>query len=156
MRSQAVWILAYYDVSEDLLLHRCKDADENDANDIHPTEVTEWKCLDDDAEFYTRDDAVETTCNCPTIPSSCSDGDSFYLDVLGYTWDDLGTLDGCYGDSGYTENFLPEYFRYGDKVDDQPVVLASDEFGSTVSKVCLNVRNRPSTFCTTISSALPY
>jgi len=73
--------------------------------------------------------------------ATCSDGDSFYLDAF-HRWGSLGSLDGCYSDSGYTENFLPEYFRSGAKVEDEPVVLASSDFGSQVKrKLC--VRESP-------------
>ncbi len=59
--------------------------------------------------------------------ATCSDGDSFYLNVLGYTWDGLSTFDGCYKDSGWVNsNYLPQYFPDGEKVEG-PVVFADDQ-----------------------------
>ena len=63
--------------------------------------------------------------------ATCSDGDSFYLDCE-WTWNDLDTVDGCYMDSGYTNNDLPEYFPAGEKVEG-PGVHASDYWGVPVS-----------------------
>ena len=147
--AQETWVLAHYDSIEEWYTFRCRDADGIDASETHPTEVTSWECFREVDEDYTRLDAVDTTCGCPsttsialeptpapftpTAPTSCSDGDSFYLDVLGYSWDDLGTLDGCFSDSGYTNFDLPEYFRGGDKVEDEPVVVVTDNFGIPVS-----------------------
>ena len=146
--AQETWVLAHYDSIEGWYYFRCRDADGIDASQTHPTEVTSWECIDEN-DYYTVLGAVDTTCGCsssspitseptpapftPTTPTSCSDGDSFYLDVLGYSWDDLGTLDGCFSDSGYTDFDLPEYFRGGDKVEDEPVVVATDFFGIPVS-----------------------
>jgi len=129
-------VLGYYDPNEGAsgsLFIRCKDADEANASLIHPTEVAEWDCVNDDLDVITRYDVVETTCNCPTTPSSsCSDGDSFYLDVLGYSWDGLSTFDGCYMDSGATFNSLPQYFPDGEKVEG-PAVYATELYGTPVS-----------------------
>lgn len=64
--------------------------------------------------------------------ATCSYGDSFYIDA-DWTYDDLGTMDGCYEVSAYTYNSLPLYFRDGDMVDEGQVVFASTFFGTTVS-----------------------
>lgn len=64
--------------------------------------------------------------------STCSDGDSFYVDT-DWEYDDLGTMNGCYEDSGDTTFDLPVYFRGGEQENDEPVVLAVDTFGKTVS-----------------------
>lgn len=64
---QEIWALSHYTGTG--FIHRCKDAFENDASLIHPTEVTRWDCEDDDGVFV-RDDAVETVCGCPTSSST--------------------------------------------------------------------------------------
>ncbi|CAN0087269.1 unnamed protein product [Scytosiphon promiscuus] len=68
----ATWVLVFHDVADDLFYHRCIDADENDATLIHPTEVTQWDCVDGDD--FTILDAVTTSCGCttpsPTLGSS--------------------------------------------------------------------------------------
>ena len=129
---QETWVLAFYDSGLGYYSWRCKDADENDASLIHPSEITQWDCQDSYGD-YTWLDAVETTCNCPTTPSSCVDGDSFYLNVIGYSWDGLSTFDGCFSDSGYTFNYLTSYFRGGVRAYGEPAVYATDGYGSTVS-----------------------
>lgn len=130
--AQVIWVLTFYDEADELYYHRCRDADGNDASLFHPSEVTQWDCEDGDGD-YTLLDVVETICDCPTTPSLCSEGDSFYLDAE-YTWDDLDTFDGCYSGSGDT--FLSDllvYSRGGDVVDGEPAVIATDNFGTTVS-----------------------
>ena len=66
------------------------------------------------------------------LAATCSEGDSFYVDAI-WEYDTLGTMDGCYEDSGHTHYDLPEYFRGGEKENGEPVVLAS-EFGSKVNQ----------------------
>ncbi|CAN0458263.1 unnamed protein product, partial [Ectocarpus sp. 12 AP-2014] len=57
--------------------------------------------------------------------ATCSYGDSFYL------VSEVGTtLDGCYEDSGSTQDSLPEYYRDGFKVDGEYAVHASTSFGT--------------------------
>lgn len=138
------WVLTYLNEGEGVYVHRCRDADVNDASLIHPTEVTRWDC-EDDEEDYTVLDAVETECGCPspaptapatpsTSAESCPEGGSFYVRVIWDDYDDLGTMNGCYEDSGH-ENFdAPEYFRGGQKADDQPVVAVSEDSDDQVSK----------------------
>jgi len=129
--AQEIWVLAYYDGSSFSI--RCKDANEDDANQIHPTEVSQWDCEDEDGD-YTVLNAVETECGCPTpaplTPSTsdiCPEGGSFYVTAVWDDYDDLGTMNGCYEDSGH-ENFdAPEYFRGGQKADDQPVVISLED-----------------------------
>ncbi len=70
--------------------------------------------------------------------ATCSDGDSFYLDVLGYSWDGLSTFDGCYMDSGFTFNGLTYFFPDGEYVEG-PVVFADDEHHSPVSPDIRNI-----------------
>ena len=63
--------------------------------------------------------------------TTCSDGDSFYLDA-DRTYDGLSTFDGCYSDSGFVQSGFTAYFRDGEKAEG-PAVVASDDFGVTVS-----------------------
>ena len=158
---QVIWVLAHYDQSEEVYSIRCKDSDESDASQIHPTAVVQWDCYD--TRDYTLLDGVAATCGCsativptpsptpepapssstlepapsPSTPlplaATCSDGDSFYVDAI-WEYDALGTMNGCYEDSGHTNYDLPEYFRGGEKENGEPVVLAS-EYGSKVSQI---------------------
>eukprot|EP00752_Nemacystus_decipiens_P005788 g5237.t1 len=62
--------------------------------------------------------------------ATCSDGEAFYIDT-DYTYDSLGTMNGCYQDAGSTYNFQPEYFRgKDDESDGTPLVYASDLYTS--------------------------
>jgi len=63
--------------------------------------------------------------------ASCSDGDSFYLNVLGYTWDGLDTFDDCYASSGGTFNDLVWYFPDGE-IAEGPTVYATSNYGVSV------------------------
>ena len=64
--------------------------------------------------------------------ATCLDGDSFYLDAS-VTYESLGTMDGCYGESGWLNLGITLYSRDGDLTHDEPVVLAVDSFGTPVS-----------------------
>ena len=63
--------------------------------------------------------------------TACSDGDSFYLDA-NVNYDSLGTMDGCYGESGWL-NDITFYSRDGDLTHDEPLVYATDFYGTPVS-----------------------
>lgn len=75
--------------------------------------------------------------------ATCSDGDSFYLDA-DYTYDGLSTYDGCYSDYGYTNSrdIITAYHRVDGNLDGEPIVVATNNFGTTVSKNVGNVNSR--------------
>ena len=61
--------------------------------------------------------------------ATCSAEDVFSVDV-DYSWDDLGTMAGCYQDSGVTNYDIPVFSRDGEYVDEVPLLYASDHFSS--------------------------
>ena len=74
--------------------------------------------------------------------TTCSDGDSFYLDAS-ISYDDLGTMDGCYSYSGLLIHDITLYGRDGDLTHDEPVMYVADSYGTSVSSdmevsVCLS------------------
>eukprot|EP00752_Nemacystus_decipiens_P005791 g5239.t1 len=66
-----IWVLAHHDTIEEVYRIRCRDANEEEASTLHPTEVVQWNCVDELGEF-TNLDYVTTTCGCPSTSSSSS------------------------------------------------------------------------------------
>ena len=59
-------MLSYWNATAGSYIDRCIDADETDASLIHPTEVIEWNCLDEEDDDFSLLDIVDTECDCPT------------------------------------------------------------------------------------------
>eukprot|EP00752_Nemacystus_decipiens_P005787 g5236.t1 len=76
-----IWVLAHFDAVEEFYRIRCRDADYQDASLIHPSEVTQWDCMDDDDEF-TRLDAATATCGCLSTSSDPSSASTSPAPVL--------------------------------------------------------------------------
>eukprot|EP00752_Nemacystus_decipiens_P005789 g5238.t1 len=62
-----IWVLAHHDIVDELYHVRCRDANEEEAALLHPTEVVQWNCVDGLGEFE-RLDGVTATCGCPVTP----------------------------------------------------------------------------------------
>ena len=127
LATKYVWVLAHYDETKGVYTRRCYDADINDASLIHPTEVTQWDCYDEETSDFTRTYGATATCGCV---GDCSG--EFYVDA-DWFWEDFDSFDGCYEDAIWTKNDLPMYFK--DKsIQQDAVVYATSVFGSTVSQ----------------------
>ncbi|CAN0068974.1 unnamed protein product [Ectocarpus sp. 4 AP-2014] len=69
-----VWALGYY-TTDGTFTRRCKDADEEDTSTLHPTDILQWDCKEDDdpdeTSLYPDEDAAVTiTCGCDSPTTS--------------------------------------------------------------------------------------
>lgn len=98
---------------------RCVDADQQDVNTLHPSEVRQWNCYDASTDDYTLEDYVTATCGCstpqpslapppspePEPTSICPSGESFLVDTV--VTQEGASLAGCFEDTGGTNLGIP-------------------------------------------------